>query len=83
MKKYRNRYSDEYWYEEVEEGVLAVRGGLDHWRFGAHPEGKIDMNRLAMCDPSGGPYLTIGDKVEGRTITNIRFEDATVFLEVK
>ena len=70
--KYKNRYGNKYCYEEIEKGVIAQRGELEYWRFGGREgQDKIDDQDLGMCDPSGGPYITIGSNIEGKTVTRI------------
>ena len=69
MNKYRNRYDDTYYYEPVSEKTykFVMEGDSMQWcRYGGK-EGQmqIDTNDLGMFDPSGGPYVAVGDKVFG------------------
>jgi len=68
----KNRYGDEYWFEEIEPNVYAIRGNLKYWRFGGR-EGTsdIDMADLGFVDPSGGPFISCGYVIEGRKVTRI------------
>ena len=69
----KNRYGDEYAYVPVDENTYQITGALKYWRFGGKEgQSDIDMNDLGMCDPSGGPFLSIGQQLFGRRITRIR-----------
>lgn len=72
MKKYRNRYGNEYWFEQVGEDTYVIRGELKYWRCGGK-EGQsgIDNNDLGFVDPSGGPFIAEGYMIEGRKVQTI------------
>ena len=81
---YKNRYGDEYNFEPVGPNTYKVVGDLNYWRVGGI-EGLdgISMDNLGFADPSGGPFIELGQTVEGREITRIRMtENEEVFLEV-
>lgn len=81
MKKYVNRYGNKYWFEEREKDVFEIMGDLDYWRFGGKQgQDRIDMEDLGMCDPSGGPYITVGSVINGREVLKISSRDEGVFL---
>lgn len=68
----KNRYGDEYWFDQVQPNLYTIKGDLKYWRFGGR-EGQenIDLNDLGFVDPSGGPWLAVGMSIEGRTIKKI------------
>jgi len=80
----KNRYGDEYGFEMVSENVYKTIGNLKHWRCGGK-EGQqgIDMTDLGFIDPSGGPFIQLGSKVEGRPVKRISMICDTAFLEVE
>ena len=68
----KNRYGDEYWFDQLQPNLFTIKGDLKYWRFGGKEgQQEIDMNDLGMCDPSGGPYLAVGMMIEGRKIVRI------------
>lgn len=88
IRKYKNRYGDEYWYQPIE-GGYTVEGDLQYWRFGGK-EGQEGLNYedLGYVDPSGGPFIEVGMEINGKTIKRILAvdmpdgDDVAVFLEV-
>lgn len=85
----KNRYGDEYRFEQIDEDTYKLSGELKYWRFGGKEgQDNIDLADLGMADPSGGPFIELGMKLFGRTITNIRAENVTdkecdLYLEVQ
>lgn len=79
----KNRYGDEYRFEKVNENTYTIVGELKYWRYGGK-EGQngIDDNDLGFVDPSGGPFISIGYKIEGRNVTRIRAEGDQIYFEV-
>ena len=78
---YVNRYGDEYYFSVVPKSIsgLATQyffkmegNSMKYARYGGK-EGQegIDINDLGMFDPSGGPYLALGMKIDGKPITRI------------
>ncbi len=68
----KNRYGDEYWFDQVQPNLYTIKGDLKYWRFGGREgQEKIDLNDLGFVDPSGGPWLAVGMSIEGRTIKKI------------
>jgi hypothetical protein len=80
----KNRYGDEYTFEQVSENVYTIKGDLNYWRYGGK-EGQsgIDENDLGFVDPSGGPFISIGYMIEGRSVKRIIARDNEIFFEVK
>lgn len=88
IKKRKNRYGDEYWFQPVS-GGYTVEGDLAYWRFGGK-EGQevLDHEDLGYVDPSGGPFIEVGMEINGKKIKRISAVDmpdgdkVAVFLEV-
>ena len=64
----KNRYGDEYYFEEVEPKIYRFHMETSKSGFGMRMGGKegqekIDMNDLGMFDPSGGPFVCVGGKI--------------------
>jgi hypothetical protein len=71
----KNRYGDEYSFEAVDANTYTIVGELKYWRFGGKEgQPRMDMSDLGFVDPSGGPFISVGMKIEGREITNISAE---------
>jgi hypothetical protein len=72
----RNRYGDEYTFESVDENTYTIKGDLKYWRFGGREgQEQMDLSDLGFVDPSGGPFIEVGMKIEGREIVNISAAD--------
>jgi hypothetical protein len=96
----KNRYGDEYHYEKIGENEykFVMEGdSMKYCRFGGkHLQEHIDYDDLGMFDPSGGPYVAVGDKIywdeiadlqvpnqQPLTIERIRSTDEGIIVEVK
>jgi hypothetical protein len=74
--KMRNRYGDEYTFESVDENTYTIKGDLKYWRFGGREgQEQMDLSDLGFVDPSGGPFIEVGMKIEGGEIVNISAAD--------
>jgi hypothetical protein len=72
----RNRYGDEYTFEKVNENTYTIKGDLKYWRYGGREgQEQMDLSDLGFVDPSGGPFIEVGMKIEGREIVNISAAD--------
>ena len=82
MKMFKNRYGDKYWFEQVSVTTVKIQGNLSHWRFGGR-EGQEDLDKddLGFVDPSGGPFIAVGDVIEGRCVGRIRTVDEDIYLD--
>lgn len=84
MEKYvhTNRYGDEIVFEDKGHGLIFMSGyNPDHIRCGGKPfQETLNTNDLGMVDPSGGPYIELGQKILGKTIKNISLENDIVVL---
>jgi len=84
--KMRNRYGDEYSWEDIGNNQFLFHmsgNSLGYGRIGGK-EGQtgLDYDDLGMFDPSGGPYVTIGSIVEGRKVTHIKSTDNSYIVTV-
>ena len=79
----KNRYGDEYNFVKVNDNTYTIEGNLNYWRYGGR-EGHqgIDYNDLGFVDPSGGPFISIGYKIEGKSVNRIRSEGEKLYFEV-
>ena len=68
----RNRYGEVYDFKKIGDDAYTITGDLKYWRFGGR-EGQqdIDMTDLGFVDPSGGPFISVGMKIEQREIVKI------------
>lgn len=81
-KKFKNRYNDEYWFEEVEPNLFKVQGELNYWRFGGDfNEDKTGFKTITMADASGGPCFYLGDNFYDGEVVEI-IDNKGVFLRV-
>ena len=80
----KNRYGTEYEFVNLGNDTYTITGDLDHWRFGGREgvEG-VNMDDLGFVDPSGGPFIAVGDKIEGRKVTKIAVNSKGIFFTVE
>lgn len=80
----KNRYGDEYSFVKLTENTYTIKGDLNYWRFGGREgQSEMDMSDLGFVDPSGGPFIGIGMKIEGREIRRIAASgDSEIVFEV-
>ena len=80
----KNRYGDEYSFSQVNENTYTIVGALKYWRYGGREgQEQMDFTDLGFVDPSGGPFIELGMKIEGRTINRIRTEGEKILFEVE
>ncbi len=80
----RNRYGVEYRFEQVSDNTYTIKGALEYWRYGGQEgQERIDYENLGFVDPSGGPFIGIGYKIEGRKVIRIRSHDDQLLFEVE
>lgn len=78
----RNRYGIEYSFEAINADTYGIAGNLSYWRYGGlEGQEELDNNNLGFVDPSGGPFLGVGDVLPGtnRKITRIFLKDRICF----
>lgn len=84
IRRFKNRYGDEYWFERSGDNEYTIKGDLVHWRLGGREEVEgIDYDDLGFVDPSGGPFLALGMAIEGRKIIRISSEPDGIFFKVE
>ncbi len=82
--KMYNRYGNEYWFEQVGPNTYTIKGDLNYWRYGGKEgEDALDESDLGFVDPSGGPFISMGYKIEGRPVVKISSADGEIYFEVK
>ena len=80
----KNRYGDEYSFSQVNENTYTIVGALKYWRYGGREgQEQLDLNDLGFVDPSGGPFIELGMKIEGRKIVRISAQGERIFFEVE
>lgn len=68
----KNRYGDEYRFEQISENTYTISGNLKYWRYGGRKgQAQMDFSDLGFVDPSGGPFIALGMKIEGREVVRI------------
>ena len=65
--KYTNRYGDKYWWEKLEDTMYQFHMPDMKWSRGGYD----DKGKTVWFDPSGGPFISVGDKVDGKEIVSI------------
>ena len=66
-ERIRNRYGDEFTFTLLQDGNIQWSGNFEYHTFGYSNQDFIDM-----VDPSGGPYLTEGMQIMGKTIQEFK-----------
>jgi len=86
VKKYRNRYGNQYWFENIGPGeyLFRIEGDSMKWCRCAGRDGQlsINMNDLGMFDPRGGPFVSVGDVWPFGAIKRIKCTEQGFVLEV-
>lgn len=79
----KNRYGDEYDFVKVDDNTYTIVGSLNYWRYGGREgQPQMDFNDLGFVDPSGGPFISLGYKIEGKAVKRIRAEGENIYFEV-
>lgn len=80
----RNRYGVEYRFEQVSDNTYTIKGALEYWRYGGQEsQDRLDYSNLGFVDPSGGPFIGLGYKIEGRKVVRIRVVFDTIYFDVE
>jgi hypothetical protein len=80
----KNRNGDEYNFIKLTENTYKIVGDLDYWRFGGQEFAyTIDYNNLGFVDPSGGPFISAGYKIEGKKVKRISLVEKEIVFEVE
>lgn len=80
----RNRYGDEYQFVRIDQNTYTIEGDLKYCRYGGQ-EGQehVDYSNLGFVDPSGGPFISTGYKIEGRTVVHISADNDRILFKVE
>lgn len=79
----KNRYGDEYDFVKVDDNTYTIVGSLNYWRYGGREgQEQMDFNDLGFVDPSGGPFISLGYKIEGKSVKRIRAEGEKIYFDV-
>jgi hypothetical protein len=82
-KKFKNRYGNEYTFEQVDADTYTIKGDLDYWRYGGKDgEEGINEDDLGFVDPSGGPFIGMGYMINGRPVKKISSVNGEIFFKV-
>jgi len=79
----RNRYGDVITFDR--EGDHYVMKGGSYFRFGSlEGQEAVNYNELGFVDPSGGPFIGIGDMLPdvNKVVTRIYLDKAKICFEV-
>ena len=80
----KNRYGFGYRFRKLTDNSYTIEGDLDYWRFGGREgQNQMDMTDLGFVDPSGGPFISIGYVIEGRTVNHISLVDDKIIFVVE
>ena len=83
--EYKNRYGDRFEFVSTDSpSRFILEGDLNHFRYGGREgvEG-VDLLNLGMVDPSGGPYVELGTKINNKSITKISIYSEVIMLETE
>lgn len=80
----RNRHGEIYHFELVEPNVYKYVGNTSYCRMGAlEGQDGIDYNNLGFFDPSGGPFVAVGDMLNGQQIVKIASTQDGIYITVQ
>ena len=80
----RNRYGNEYQFVKISDNTYTIIGDLQYWRYGGlEGQERIDYDNLGFVDPSGGPFIGLGYRIEGRKVVRIRSQGEHLLFEVE
>jgi hypothetical protein len=87
-KDYTNRYKDTYRFLKESDTVYTFQmdgNSMQYCRFaGKDNIPGIDSSDYGMVDPSGGPYMSVGEMtIDGRNVIRIFSTETGIGLEVK
>jgi hypothetical protein len=85
QKTYDNRYGDQYTWTKINENTYRFDMNGDSMKYsrfgGKEGQTEVDMSDLGMFDPSGGPYVTVGMKIDDQSISRIYTYEENIFVE--
>ena len=65
--EYKNRYGDKHIFTPDNEGNLLWEGDFGYSRYS-----KNEDDEITMVDPSGGPFISVDSKWDGRVVKEIK-----------
>lgn len=79
----KNRYGEEYSFELIGENTYKFVGDPKYCRYGGKQDAPdIDVNDLGFFDPSGGPFISEGYKINGKPVKRIYAASGSICFEV-
>lgn len=79
----RNRYGEEYDFELIGENTYKFVGNAEYCRYGGKQyQNEINTDDLGFFDPSGGPFITEGYNINGKSVKRIFIDSGNVCFEV-
>jgi hypothetical protein len=81
---YKNRDSVPYKFNAIGDNIFTMEGDFGkYWRYGGiEGQSFIDDNNLGFVDPSGGPFISIGNaRINNRPIKKIYIKFSKIHLE--
>lgn len=72
-----NRYGDEFVFTLQDDGNILWEGKFEYSRF------NMTNDIISMVDPSGGPYLTEGMEIMGKTIKEFKSNEKGYLIVTK
>jgi hypothetical protein len=81
----KNRNGIEYNFIKVNENTFQFEmkeSEMQYCRYGGlEGQERLDYNNLGFFDPSGGPFIGVGGKIFGKTISRIFLENEKIYME--
>ena len=85
-KTYINRYNDKIVFNKIDENTIEL-SGFEFFRTGYNSD---EDNKILFIDPSGGPYLQVGDNIHNYIecegillLESIKEDKGKIILKVK
>ena len=80
----KNRYGDEYHFEQLDHNTYTIVGALSHWRYGGREgQEQMDFTDLGFVDPAGGPFIGLGYIIQDRPVRHISVQDNMIIFTVE
>lgn len=73
----KSRYGDTWVFEEIGSGLKFVPP--PYTRIGFDNDPKV----LSFIDPPGGPFIQVGDIIEGKRISGIEYYDSYIIIKLE
>jgi hypothetical protein len=83
----KNRYGDKYSFEPIGDNIykFVMTGDSMNWcRYGGQEnQDGIDYNNLGFFDPSGGPFISVGNELEIGIVKHIKSTADGIIIKVE